>query len=79
MTEEQVLKLKNAENEIFTVCIRNKYHEIGMVAWHQVAEAAKFVRDKWKTEPLFYYECGYGWLFDPQDNRYDIVDERSAS
>lgn len=79
MEEKYVLNLKDADFEIFEVCVYDKYHCVGRVSISQVKEAAQFVREKWGTEPLFYYECHYGWLKDKEDNRYEFVKEKEAT
>lgn len=73
MSEKDVLKLKNSANNIYEVCIKDKYNVIGECSHRNVALAAKFVREKYGEEPKFYCTAGHEWLIDKDGKRYEFV------
>ena len=69
-------KLKDTESVIYDIRLGGKNGKVvGVVTAAQAKEAADFIREKWKTEPEFYYSGSYGWLDDPDGNRYEIKEE----
>lgn len=75
MEEDYVLnhlKDEYSENVVYAVCVDSNV--VGMVIASQIKEVAKFIREKWGKEPLFYHDCSFGWVNDAEGNRYEILD-----